>query len=75
MEQVKDSWARNYKRVTIKMTDGSIIKGRINIKETGRLSHLFKTLPEDFITVVPEESSKKVFIVNKNYILWAESED
>jgi hypothetical protein len=75
MEQMKDNWARNYKNVTIKMTDGSVIKGKINIRETGRLSHLFKTLPENFITLVPEEGGKKVFIINKNFILWAESED
>jgi len=24
---------------------------------------------------VPEEGSKKVFIINKNYILWVESEE
>jgi hypothetical protein len=75
MDQVKDNWAKNYKNVTIKMTDGSVIKGKINIRETGRLSYLFKTLPENFITLVPEEGGKKVFIINKNFILWAESED
>ena len=75
MEQAKDNWPRNYKSVTVKMTDGSVIKGKINIRETGRLSHLFKTLPENFIIVVPEEGSKKVFIINKDHILWTESED
>ena len=75
MEQTKDNWPRNYKKVTLKMTDGSILKGKINIKEFPRLSVLFKTSPDNFITIVPEEEPKKVFIVNKNYILWTESED
>jgi hypothetical protein len=75
MEQNKDQWVRNYKKVTIKMTDGSILKGKINIREFPRLSMLFKTSPDNFITIVPEEDSKKGIIINKNYVLWAESED
>ncbi len=75
MEQPKVNWPRNFRNVTIKMTDGSIIKGKINIKETGRLSQFFKEAKEDLLTVVPEEDSKKVFIINKRYILWAESEE
>jgi len=73
MEQTKDQWLKNYKNVAIKMTDGSILKGKINIREHKRLSLLFKTLQDNFITLVPEEGSEKVFIINKNYILWAES--
>ena len=42
MEQEKDHWIRNYKKVTIRMTDGSILKGKINIKEFPRLSMLLK---------------------------------
>jgi hypothetical protein len=61
--------------VTIKMADGSIITGKVNIKETGRLSHLFKSSPENFIVLVPEEGSKKVFIINQSYILWTESDE
>jgi len=75
MEQTKDQWIKNYKNVAIKMTDGSILKGKINIREHKRLSLLFKTLQDNFITLVPEEGSEKVFIINKNYILWAESEE
>ena len=75
MEQLKDRWVRNFKTVTIKMTDGTILKGKINIRDHKRLSLLFKTLQENFITLVPEEDSEKVLMINKNYILWAESEE
>ena len=75
MQHTKDQWATNYKKVTIKMTDGSILRGKINIKEFPKLSMLFKTSPDNFITLVPEEDPKKALIVNKNYILWVESED
>ena len=75
MEQTQKQWTTNYKHVTVRMTDGSILKGKINIKEYQRLSFLFKTSPDNFIPVVSEGGSDKVFIINKNYILWAESED
>lgn len=75
MEQAKGAWPLNYRKVSIKMTDGMIIKGKINIKETGRLSTMFKTLPDNFLVLVPEDNSKKVFLINRTYILWAESEE
>ncbi len=75
MEHTKNHWVRNYKKVSIKMTDGSVLKGKINIKDFPRLSVLFKTSPDNFITIVPEEDPKKALIINKNYVLWAESED
>lgn len=74
-----EQWVRNYKNITVKMTDGSILKGRINIGETKRLSLLFKMSDEKFITLVPEEadeaSKESVIIINKDYILWVKSED
>lgn len=74
-----DQWVTNYKNITVKMTDGSILKGKINIKENKRLSLLFKVLQEKFITLVPEEpdeaSKENVIIINKDYIVWVKSED
>ena len=68
----------NYKNVTIKMSDGSIIKGKVNIPELHqRLSDFFRYSQEQFLTVVSEESSEdsqKVFLVNKNHIMWAGTE-
>ena len=55
MEQTKDRWVREYKNVTLKLTDGSIMKGKINIRDTGRLSNLLRVIPDIFIQVVPEE--------------------
>ncbi len=75
MEQTKMGWVTNYKNVNVRMTDGSIVKGKINIKDFQKLSFLFKTTPDTFIPVVPEEGSNRVFIINKNYVLCAESED
>jgi len=65
----------NFKNVEIKMSDGSMIKGTVNISETQRrLSDFLRYSQEQFITVVSEESSeesKKVFFVNKQHIVWA----
>ena len=75
MEQAKNHWVRNYKKVTIKMRDGSVLKGKINIKDFPRVSMLFKTSPDNFVTIVTEEDPKKALIINKNYVIWVESED
>jgi hypothetical protein len=65
----------NFKNVEIKFSDGSMIKGKVNISETHRrLSDFLRHSQEQFITVISEESrddSQKVFFVNKNYIVWA----
>jgi hypothetical protein len=61
MQYTKDQWVRNYKSLTVKMTDGSIIKRKVNVGEGTRLSRLFKITQEIFIPLVPGEGSKKVF--------------
>jgi hypothetical protein len=74
-----DDYIRNYKGVAIKLSDGSDIKGKVNIGDRfHRLSDLFKNSQEAFIIVVSEEphdAAKKVYFVNKNYIVWARAED
>ncbi len=82
MENLRGSYVTNYKDVVVKISDGSTIKGKVNIRETHqRLSDFFRYSPEQFIIVISEESresSRNVFFVNKNYIIWiiwAGSED
>lgn len=69
----------NYKMVTIKTSDGSNITGKINIRGCRRLSEYFKDTSEKFITVMPEqtedEAKKKTTLVNKEYIIWVNTED
>ena len=79
MENLRGSYVTNYKNVAVKISDGSIIKGKINIRDTHhRLSDFFRLSHEQFITVISEETkedSQTVFFVNKNYIVWAGPED
>lgn len=70
-------YVKNYKDITVKMSDGSEVKGRINIMNFGRLSDLMKHSTDKFITVLAGEAEgpQKVMIVNKDYIVWAQTED
>jgi len=74
----EEQWTTNYKSVTMKLSDGSLVKGKVNIGENKRLSTLFKTSPEYFIPVITNsagDDSIKILIVNKNNIVWVEAED
>jgi len=75
MPQVYDV---NYKNIVIKTSDGSVISGKTNINVFGRLTEYLKQGTDNFITVVSEEeedASKRVTVVNKNYIIWANTWD
>jgi hypothetical protein len=65
----------NYKLITIKMTDGSLITGRINIGVFRRFSDFFKELVDPFLVISEEEKPQRVVMVNKNYVLWAETQE
>ncbi len=74
----KIEYAKNYKKITVKISDGSIVKGKINILTFGRLSDLLRHSPDKFLTIVSSaegESAAKVFIINKDHVIWAETED
>ena len=77
MEKLKDQWVKNFKNAAIKTSDGSILKGQVNIGEYNRLSDLFKQTHEKFITMIADEAdgSKKVYIINKDCIVWTEAEN
>jgi hypothetical protein len=79
MENFKETYLANSKNVEVKISDGSMIKGRVNIGEHyQRLSDLFRHSNDNFIVVVPEEAleiPKKVYFINKTYIIWAGAED
>jgi hypothetical protein len=70
-------YVKNYKSITVKMSDGSEVKGKINIMSFTRLSDLMKHSTDKFVTVLIEEAdgAQKVMIVNKDYIVWAQTED
>jgi hypothetical protein len=73
VEESKE-WEVNFKRVTIKMSDGSVFTGKMNIRNFQRLSDFFRGADDRFVVVVSDEDQpQRVLMVNKNYIIWAEA--
>ena len=67
-----------YSDITVKLTDGSIIQGQVNHgHDYKRLSDYLKLSTDKFITIVAEDPAKnlkKVLIINKDQIVWADIE-
>jgi hypothetical protein len=65
----------NFTDIEVKISDGSTIKGKVNIRgDYNRLSDFLRHSPEQFMVIVSEEQTadaQKVFFVNKNFIVWA----
>jgi len=77
MAQIVD-YVKNYKNVRAKISDGSIIVGKINIMSYGRLSEYLKQSNDRFITILAEENegtAQKATIVNREHIIWADTWD
>lgn len=71
-----DSWEVNLKQVIIKMADGSVFGGEVNVRGFKRLSDFLRATDDRFIVILLDrEKSKKAVMVNKSFILWAEEGD
>ncbi len=74
----KSDYKREYRSVTIRTTDGSTLTGKVNIGIKDRVSDLFTKGEHPFLVLFDAEykdSQEKVFIINKNNIVWVEPED
>jgi hypothetical protein len=70
------------RKVTIKMVDGSLVQGKVNLlnSESGtlRVSDIFTKLVDPFVVVfdaTAEGKSGRVLILNKRNIAWVSPED
>ena len=72
-------YVKDFRNLSVKLSDGSTIRGKVNLgADYKRVSDLMKHTPDKFITLVSEDAadkSKKVFLVNKDYVIWAEVEN
>jgi hypothetical protein len=71
-------YAKNYQNIKVKISDGSVISGKINIMNFTRLSEYLKQSNDKFITILSVEAKgaeKKATIVNKDHIIWADTWD
>jgi len=72
----ESEWEVNFKRINVKMSDGSVFSGKVNIRGFQRLSDFLRGTDDRFVVILSEvEQNQKVMIVNKNYILWVEAAD
>ena len=72
----------NARKVTIKMVDGSLVHGKVNIyhdeEVVQRVSDIFTKVTDPFIVVfdvTAEGKSGRVLIINKRNIAWVSPED
>ena len=70
------------KGISLKLADGSVVKGKINLHHDEamiqRVSELFTRLDDPFLVVFDatfEGKSGRVLIINKRNVLWAAPED
>ncbi|HPD61112.1 MAG TPA: hypothetical protein PKV48_05070 [Thermodesulfobacteriota bacterium] len=81
MEELKDDntwWVKEYRKVTVRTSDGSTFSGKINLSHNKRISDLFKNPRDQFVVltdVVFGDPPEKVIIINKNHIVWVEPGD
>jgi len=68
----------DYKKITVKTSDGSTIQGKITVSENQRVSDIFTKSEASFIVMVDvayRDGVGKTLFVNKRHILWVEPED
>ena len=78
MEPMGDAWVKKFKTVKVKLKDGTIITGKLNIGEHARVFDYFRSSPDHYFILSDSEhdgQSGRVVIINKNEIVWAEPED
>ncbi len=71
-------YEKKYRNIKVKVSDGSIVTGQINIMTFARLSDYLKQSNDKFIAITSgknDENSNRATIINREYILWAETWD
>jgi hypothetical protein len=68
----------NYKDVTVKLTDGTVLNGKVNIYSYDRISDVFTNKKKTFVIIVESDSAERSYqtiIVNKKEVVWVEQDD
>lgn len=70
------------RRVTMKLTDGSMVTGLINLIQRGetehRISDIFVGRNEPFVVIFKAtlgDMTNQVLVINKNHVLWVMPEE
>ncbi len=71
-----DDYEVKYRNIKVKISDGTIITGMVNILTFTRLSEYLKQSNDKFITVTEnneDAGQKKATLINKEHIIWADT--
>jgi len=78
LEQSKEVYKKEYRKVRVKTMDGDIITDKVNIGLKTRVADLFTRTEDRFVVlsdVSHTDSFKSVLFVNKEHILWVEPQE
>lgn len=78
MENQGGQHRTNYKKVTIRTTDGSNLSGSVNVADGTRVSDMLQRTDQQYIVLtdfVHRAGSGKVLFVNKSQIVWVVPEE
>lgn len=79
MSNLREMQQGTFRNVLVKMSDGSLIQGKVNVPDSSRrLSDWFRNSTDPFIVVVSEKSSEnpsEIFICNKSQIVFVKAQD
>jgi|GEM_PF-2417402 len=78
MQNDISQWETNFKKASVKLSDGSILKGMINIGEYKRLSDKLKRKEDPLVVLVgveQEHTEIKTYIINREKVIWVETID
>jgi len=69
-------WEKNYKNAIVKLSCGTKVAGKINIRDFPRLSDMLRNSTETYITVVDvklDSDEPHTYIIHKKYIVWVKT--
>ena len=78
MNQENREYATVYKNATLKMVDGTLLQGKINIAPHKRISDFMNSGDKTFVVIVEGSSQEiltKTLFINKSKVAWIEPEE
>jgi small nuclear ribonucleoprotein (snRNP)-like protein len=67
-----------YKQVAVKLRDGTILNGKVNVYPKDRISDVLMSNEKTFVILVEGGSNVRTYqtiVVNKKEVVWVEPED
>jgi hypothetical protein len=68
----------HYQQVAVKLRDGTILNGKVNIYPKDRISDVLMSNEKTFVILVESDSNIRTYetiVVNKKEVVWVEPED